>query len=299
MISFHCPIQPNEHIFSWLNRVHLLSGNTKLTHTLQYLSIENKPFKSCNHNQAFLDTVNFFKHKIADDTSAFDGHSPLALWSLSYSFNEFNDWRVSNRNTMPSGYEAIRFSFKSNWHYCPSCVQDDISRCGHSTWHVKHQLPSVSHCYIHQTKLVGDPSLLLDLRKSLLPQVHDFSPPHLEDEALLLEWSLFVFTIYDRLNNNPALGQTLTNRIRHYLSIPDEIKQSDNDIFKSLQEQFDNDVPLSLCRHLFLFYKKTSKKQTTVLRSTLGFSFYKKYKHPVYWLIILYWLKDKISLEDT
>jgi hypothetical protein len=299
MISFHCPIQTNEHIFSWLNRIHLLSGNAKLAHTLKYLSIENMPFKSCNHNQAFLNLVDFFKTKIADDASAFDKHSPLALWSLSYDFSEYNNWRITNTDIMSSGYGATQFSFKSNWQYCPFCVQDDIRLHGHSTWHVKHQLPSVSHCYIHQTKLVGNPHLLLDLRKSSLPQIHNFSPPNFEDEALLLEWSLFVFTIYDRLNNSPKFGQKLTNRIKRYLSIPDEIKYNDPDIFKSLQEQFDNDVPLNLCRHLFLLYKNNSKKQATILKSTLGYSYYKKYKHPVYWLIILFWLKDKVSLEDS
>jgi hypothetical protein len=299
MISFHCPIQPNEHIFSWLNRVHLLSGNTKLNHTLRYLSIENKPFKSCNHNQAFLDTIDFFKNKVADDTSALDKHTPLGLWSLSYDFNEYNNWRITNKDTMFSSHEAGSFSFKSNWQYCPCCVQDDIRRFGHSTWHVKHQLPSVSHCYIHQSKLVGDPNSLLDLRKSLLPQVHNFSPPSLENEALLLEWSLFVFSIYDRLNNNPAFGQTLTNRVKSYLSIPEKIKYTDSKIFKPLQEKFDQDVPLSLCRYLFRFYKDSSKKQPTVLKNTLGFSYRTKYKHPVYWLIILYWLRDKISLDDN
>lgn len=299
MISFHCPIQPNEHIFSWLNRIHLQSGNAKLNHTLRHLSIENKSFKSCNFNQTFLDAIKFFKHKIADDTSAFDNHSPFALWALSFSLEDYNNCRTISESTMSSANEPTRFGFKSNWQYCPNCVQEDIHRYGFSTWHVKHQLPSVTHCYIHRTKLTGEPRSLRDLRTSLLPQVHNFPPPSIENEALLLEWSLFVFNIYDRLNNNPILGQTLKNRIKQYLSIPEGIKFRDNPIFKPLQEQLDNDIPLSLRCHLFNFYTMANTKHPKILQSTLGYNYKVKYKHPVYWLIILYWLKDKISLDDS
>jgi hypothetical protein len=159
---------------------------------------------------------------------------------------------------------------------------------------------SVTHCYIHQSKLVTDSKLLLDLRKITLPQVYDFDVPTLTDEPLLLEWSDFVLKIYNQLSKYDKLGELLRKRVRKYLLLPDEINTvKGNLVFTSLQNKFDEEVPQELLRHLFLFYSNTYKHPPSVLKSTLGYSTYPKQKHPVYWLIILFWLKDKISLEVT
>jgi hypothetical protein len=115
-----------------------------------------------------------------------------------------------------------------------------------------------------------------------------------------LEWSDFVLKIYNQLSKYDKLGELLRKRVRKYLLLPDEINTvKGNLVFTSLQNKFDEEVPQELLRHLFLFYSNTYKHPPSVLKSTLGYSTYPKQKHPVYWLIILFWLKDKISLEVT
>jgi hypothetical protein len=65
----------------------------------------------------------------------------------------------------------------------------------------------------------------------------------------------------------------------------------------TIQKKMDLEIPIELLEYLFLFYSQEFKRHHSILWNTLGYSVYEKAKHPVYWLIILYWLKDKISLE--
>ncbi len=298
MLPFHCPIEPEEHLLSWLSRVHLLSGNTEYKYTSGVLNISNKPLKACNHNEAFRDCISVSNNCITHNTEAFDMHTPFSLWALSFSYNDFTHWRRNNEYLMPQCLEPSKLAFRTTWQYCPICSTEDIEGYGHSLWHVKHQLPSVTHCYKHRSKLVSDSKLLLDLRKMTLPEGYEFEAPSLNDEPLLLEWSTFVLKIYEQLKKNGQHGEILRSRVRQYLSVPDEIKAiKGNLVFASMQKQFDEEVPHELLRHLFLFYSHSYKHPQSVLKSTLGYSPRPKIKHPVYWLIILYWLKDKISLE--
>jgi hypothetical protein len=296
MLPFHCPIQPNEHLFSWVSRIHLLSGNIKLKSTLAFLNIENKPFNCTGHNQAFLDAINFYRSEIVDDEICFDRHTLFSLWALSFNSSDYNERRSNNSLLMPSMNEKGAFSFNSRWKYCPNCIQDDIDKCGHSFWHVKHQLPSVTHCYLHKEVLIGNSIDFRDLRNCSLPQTYDYCISKQEVDPQLLSWSEFVVSIYNNLNQSPRFGETLKNRVINFLQLPTKIQTKHNDLFQDLQRQFDKEVPLAIRRHLFSFYSKPYRTQPRILRSTLGINHNTKHKHPVNWLIILYWLKDKISL---
>jgi hypothetical protein len=48
-----------------------------------------------------------------------------------------------------------RHSWLKYLRYCPLCVADDISMCGETYWHRKHQLPGSYYCTKHQVRLVN------------------------------------------------------------------------------------------------------------------------------------------------
>lgn len=299
MIPFHCPIESQEHILSWVYRLHLLSGNRYFKQTANFIGVEVKPLKPCNYNETFKDTISLLaKTSNISTDSIFEEHTPAALWSLSFYKNEYHAWRTRNDDVMPQSFDPSKFAIRSTWQYCNECVEEDIALMGHSMWHVKHQLPSVMHCYKHKSRLISDDVKLQDLKAASLPQVHSLKEYPTANESLLVEWSSFVIGIFERLNANNELGQLLQHRIRQHLSIADDLKNhKDNEIFNSLEAQFRNEVPLVLLQHLFTFFSKQYNRDHTVLRSTLGWSQHNRPKHPIYWLIIIYWLKDKISLD--
>lgn len=301
ILPFYCPIQPQEHIFSWLNRIHILFGHSKLKHTLDSLNIEPKPFKTCHHNGASIDTIELYKREIADDTSGLDKHSAIPLWSLTFDSDYYRNCIRENKAELPSGYHAGKFAFQSNWKYCPCCVQEDISNYGHSFWHVKHQLPSITHCYIHDLQLIEDSARLRDLRGALLPQVHKFSAKQLEDATVLKEWSKFVVRVYEIVVNSPIAGERLAHQVRALLNVPQDLTYKDNEMFVPLQVQFEQDIPSCLLRFLFLNYREGCSHQFKLLQNTLGHRqttrYLVQYSHPICWLVILYWLKDKITWE--
>ena len=293
MMPFHCPIESNEHLLGWISRVHLLGGNLKFKHTTSSLGISDNPLKSCNHNEAFRDSLNLLPNIL----NAFENHTVFALWSLSLQTEKVLEWKQCNLKLVPSGSEPNKFAFHSSWKYCPECIGEDINQHGHSIWHVKHQLPSITHCYKHLTPLMSDRVTLRDLRSASLPQAYDVPLPVFDNEPLMIEWSQFILLMFERLNSNPELGRVLRERVSNYLGIPSQPRQKDKPFVVTIQEIMDTEVPLELLEYLFLFYSQEFKRPPSVLWSTLGYSVYEKVKHPIYWLIILYWLKDKISLE--
>ncbi len=293
MMTFHCPIEPNEHLLGWLCRVHLLSGNIKFAHTAARLKVSNTPLKGCNHNRAFQDGLNLFP----DLNNNFENHTAFGLWAISLQLKEFGDWKQNNAQLVKCGLDPNKFAFHSSWKYCSSCISEDTNIYGHSIWHVKHQLPSITHCYKHQLPLLSDRTKLSDLRSSSLPQMYDLLPHKFENETLMIEWSEFILTMFDRLNLNPKLGGILRERTLNYLDISSDLRLKDKPTVLTIQKKMDSEVPIELLEYLFLFYSQEFKRHHSILWNTLGYSVYEKAKHPVYWLIILYWLKDKISLE--
>jgi len=298
-LPFHCPIQPQEHLLGWLSRIHLLFGHIYVGHSLEYLNVANKPFKANHHNESFADAINFYKREVSDDTSGFDEHSSLAIWALSYGHDFYSDWRLNGKKRLRPAYLKGFYAFETNWKYCSECVKEDIARCGHSYWHVEHQLPSITHCSKHKTPLIEDTLILKDLRNGLLPQAYDLKPMELEDNQALLDWSEFVVGVYRLLKRFPTAGAELAAQIRWILSLPQELTRKDDELFFPLQNDFDASIGPAVLRHLFFTYRESDNRTFNVLQSTLGYKYmgskYGYCAHPVCWLIILYWLKGEIS----
>jgi hypothetical protein len=300
-IPFHCPIQPEEHVFSWLNRIHLLLGHLKLNYTLDFLGIENKPFKGLHHNQAFAGVIELCSREHNDLFSGIDAHSVMPLWSLSFESVFYQEQIRSNKILLPSGYDTKHYAFGNNWKYCQHCVEEDIKQYGHSFWHVKHQIPSITHCYRHNSLLIEDSVLLKDLRKASIPQAYDFKPEKLNDENAMLEWSLFLIKVFEIVSRTPIAGENLVNQVKEILSIPAEITLENNKIFEPIQQQFEKQVPSSLLSFLFHSYEADNGLSFRLFKNTLGYRTLQKYSiqfsHPICWLVILYWLRYEIAWD--
>jgi hypothetical protein len=114
----------------------------------------------------------------------------------------------------------------------------------------------------------------------------------------MLEWSMFVNTVYETLRTDPLAGAKIIEKVRKAISMPVNLElRGDNlDKFDDLQKNFDSEMPTSITKYLFPNY---SKHKVYLFRSTMGN--YQKSKvrqvtHPVYWLAIIYWLKDELGL---
>ncbi|MDF3123497.1 hypothetical protein [Rheinheimera sp. 1928-s] len=153
---------------------------------------------------------------------------------------------------------------------------------------------------MHKTQLIED-DLLRDLRNKLIPQAHNFNAQKLEDEVALQNWSKFVIQVFDIVVKKPEAGEFLANQIRRYLKVPADLTYKDNEMFRPLQTKFDEDMPDSILRHLFFSYSKKRVRPHNLLKNTLGHRHTGRYdmnfSHPVCWLVILYWLKDKVSWD--
>lgn len=300
MILFHCPIEKNEHVHSWISRVHMLSGNRVFKHTANFIGVKDSCLKPFSHSHTAKDVITLLTNTYHQpEAYFFDDNTTFPLWSLTFSGDVYREWRVKNNCVMPKCFHLGKFAIKSCWQYCETCVMEDTALLGHSVWHTQHQLPSITHCYKHKTLLMFNNPKLRDLRACTLPQEYKFEKCIYNNEALLLKWSRFVNDMFLRLKNDKNLGHILQQRIRRYLNVHHEMKGSkSNLVFTPLERNFQEEVPEDLLKHLFKFNMVDFQCSTNVLKSTLGWERPIWPKHPILWLIILYWLKDKISLES-
>lgn len=302
MLPFHCPIEPDEHLFSWINRIHLLFGYPKLHQTLSHLNIANYYFKPYTYNLALQSAINFYKREHGDNHGAFDHHTPLSIWSLSVTPEYFSTWRESNRAIVSTGHLGTKALTQVMWKYCPHCLIKDINEKGYSFWHVRHQLPGVTHCTVHTVSLVEDFELSKDLRSASLPQIENYPAIDSDNNEELLQWSYFINEVYEFINSNSHAGLRAQSKVRSLLQIPTKIMQKDKDlpIFETLKRQFDKDIPKSVLRYLFSAEEKYLLGKVNIFKLTMGYQgglTQSKIAHPVYWLAILFWLRDDIRLE--
>lgn len=301
MLPFHCPILPDEHVFSWINRIHLLFGYPKLAQTLSHIGIGNYYFKPFTYNQALQGAINFYMREYGDSQNAFDNHTPLLIWSLSVAPEYFSTWRENNRAIVSTGHLGTKALTQVMWKYCPQCLIKDIDETGHSYWHVRHQFPGLTHCTDHKTSLVEDFEQAKDLRRANFPQIENYRTISSDDNEDLLQWSSFINEVYESISLNSQVGFGLQYKVRHLLQIPEKIKQKERDlpIFDALKRQFDNDIPKSILRYLFSSEDKYRLSKVNIFKQTMGYQgglTQSKIAHPVYWLAILFWIKNDISL---
>lgn len=292
-LPFHCPLVEGEHLLSWFMRYHILSGRQKMKVSLASIGVVRGRLKSYDFNETFLAVSEFYKANFDENFCVID-HSPLALWALSHGAEYFSAWKNDNHLELKPVFEPNKLAMPTAWSYCPECAKEDRDKYGFSYWHTEHQIPGSILCEKHQQRLITRRRKLTDLGQASLPHTYSF-PSESNYSEWMSDWNTFILNVFKMLSDDPMLADKLKRQVPQILGLPDIKGQAGNKVFLEHQLKFDAEVPTALLEYLFNFYNQTFKRPPMVLRSTLGFKAYDKGKHPVYWLVILYWLKDEID----
>jgi hypothetical protein len=216
----------------------------------------------------------------------------LRLWQLS---EGYTDDLSMLENLMPrANLENNEFVFSTSWHLCTKCIDEERERLGYCYWHQSHQLPSITHCLKHRIPLKTHKSLG-SINRLALPN------SYLKEDMVayqhcneLLEWSQFIDKINSSLTLDASLPEKLRHLIKHQLNLPDLGKYNDKVRYQKITDKMFADVGEVLTQHLF---KKIRGKNKNILWIVFsGRQTRQSILSPVYWLIILFWLKDELAI---
>lgn len=193
--------------------------------------------------------------------------------------------------------EHAGLAFTSGWQLCPKCAAEDKEMYGVSYWHRDHQVPSTTHCLIHQEPLVTHESLRY-FREFLLPQhCIDMCDVPAGTERLY-GWSKYLLGVDRFIRNEPEQIVALKKVVTELLAIPEVVKQKHREGFNVLLSTLEQDVGGELLNHLFRFYRDGRETRHNILWTTFsGKSTAKLIRHPIYWLVIIYWLRDALASQ--
>lgn len=287
-------IAQGEHIYSAWVRHNLLTGLAyfPLTRCFDYWDVPPHPIKPQDVLSPQLEAVLArLKPSEVDKEIVRDKHTISTLWRLSTD-NSLSAAEVLSLRMRPN-LEQNAFAYNLGWKLCPQCAEEDVRHYGYSYWYRDHQLPSVTLCFEHKLPLVSCKKLH-HLESLLLPSQlvgHSLQPePHCE---ALSEWSYFVIAVDRLLQVRPECVIEWKGVIHKKLQIPDSVKNTHKPFFKGLLHQFEKDLGRVLLGHLFKAYKQGLDRRPNILWATLsGMSPSRSLRHPIYWLVILYWLRD-------
>jgi hypothetical protein len=216
----------------------------------------------------------------------------LRLWQLS---EGYTDDLSLLENLMPrANLENNEFLFSTSWHLCTQCIEEERQQLGYSYWHQSHQRPSMTHCLKHEIPLKTHKSLS-SIDKLALPN------SYLEEELVvyqncneLLEWSLFIDMINKSLILDASLPEKLKRQMKHQLGLPDIGKFNDKERYQRITEKMFADIGEILTKHLF---KKVNGKNRNIIWIIFsGRQTRESILPPVYWLVVIFWLKDKLEI---
>jgi hypothetical protein len=298
MTPWNTQILPGEHIGSLVIRTHILSGHKQYKATAKGLGVcGNTTLKAQDFNSASLFT-GMVKHTSSGTASdVANTHSPAPLWSLSLEKTNYHGWCPLDLITMNKRLDCNISSLNKSWHLCKCCVEDDLIEHGFSYWHTAHQLPGITHCYIHKTPLMTCTSLLRDLRLATLPQVYvNELQPQYPNTEVFSQWSTFVFNCFAALRKDPNQAKVFRNAARELLNLPKTSRARNKHIFEHCLSELEHAVDTALLAHIFRSYSNTNKPKSNFIKKSILNEKSANYRSPVSWLLILFWLRNKIDL---
>jgi hypothetical protein len=215
----------------------------------------------------------------------------LRLWRLSKDYTD--DLSVLN-NLMPrANIEDNEFLFSTSWHLCTQCIKEDRQRLGYCYWHKTHQLPSMTHCLKHSIPLKTNKSLS-NINRLALP--NSYLNEELEayqncDE--FIEWSKFIGKINSALTLDTSLPDKLRNQMKTQLNLPDLGKFNHKESYQKITDEMFTDIGETLTKHLFK--KMYGKNRNIIWIVFSGRKTRQSILPPVYWLVVIFWLKDELK----
>lgn len=285
---------PNEHVVSSLIRKRFQLAFPSNSSFMDHISLRcsyPKPFDLCNQVFDASKLIADGNHRdvLLDGTT-------WAVWRLSESDDVLLDAIAEQRN---ANLRQAELGFSRHWHFCLECVRQDKNAFGVSYWHADHQIPSMTHCVKHGCPLHIAPPME-SFNRLVLPQYVNLSKTRQHPASSeLYEWSCFIAKIVEHLKQDETKGKQLTNWLR--LVLPFHSTKSD-DITRTCMrymDQFESDVSIEILRHLFNYYKRDdTKRRLNLIRSALLSDPVITVRNPVYFLVLIYWLKDKVDLPS-
>lgn len=330
MINY-LPLLPDEHLVSGLMRSFVISGYTDFLELVGSLNV-NKHHRFNPHNVFGNATLNIaknyskqFNHSI---NYVLKSHSLWPIYNIGNPITLHIDLitRINqNENVLKKLWiNRQDVSYDQGWKFCPRCIEEDIKHFGVSYWHCSHQLPTISACLEHNTRLriAGKSDKSHREEHNLrLPQLIDLANTE-EVTQISTSWDEWLLTLFQTLKTNNSFNLMRAKSIisTHFdlkkkILLPEETQR--------LHLKFDQSLPLPKLFHYQVIQVpiKDSDKYLKILERYLGFemlskvySFYtsngrvnsgkfknfvreplqnidQKIDHPMSYLLILYSIK--------
>ena len=279
----------NEHFFSVVSRSFSLSGYPKEEYLLKEIDASKFVPKAtigvCPRILTYCSNTK--------DLSMLYRYSSYPLWLLANPSTDILETRIL-RGESKNLRESVLI-FNKNWQYCPSCLSSDKNQFGNSYWHVEHNLPGITHCAKHHVPLVKS-HRIMSFSELRMPHrlKADFIDGVHQAEDVLLKWSLFINDVYTLIVNDFSKAASLRQEVLDYLNIPILRPIDRREFYSDLLINFEKSMPKEILEHCFLFYQSHNyKKKPNVLLTTI-FKDGQSIRNPVYWLVILFWLREEL-----
>lgn len=287
---------PGEHILSVWMRHNLLTGfgHLPFDRCLSYWGLPKQHLKPQRVSGTILEKIiDRITSTESEQEVVWQDRTVRNLWLLSLS--DTVDKSLSKVDFGRPNLEQNTFAFPMGWQLCPKCVQENHSQLGYSYWHRDHQLPSIAHCVVHNEPLMTTDSLKRLSALALPARYLDLQMVAVNEVEQLREWSYFVLRIARLIEANQSLPTLLQSQVVKVLGLPARIKYKHKALFDRLMIQLEQDVGQILLSHLFKSWRDGSPRRPNVVWATLsGLNKNQSLRHPVYWLLILFWLRDRL-----
>ncbi len=286
-----CTPLPGEHLWSVVARSLKWSGFSKESIFTEKYGLNGMQIRPSKGNCKHLSVLAKYDEFEMLQTCG----SSYPLWLLNFDNVEFA-FKELNNNRLGIARES-QVNLSANWRYCQTCMEEDRSKYGSAYWHNEHNLPFVTHCTRHQEPLLHVPDLK-NISKLSMPnrlKPNQIAPVEFTDE--FLQWSNFVVGVYNTIKADPTSVAKFRSMVWSKLEpVPDKIYKR-RPYFNKLLAEIESQVPESLLRHCFQFYADDKRRKANFLYTT-----YKRdgiqIRHPVYMLVILYWLNLNGNVID-
>lgn len=286
---------PDEHIYSALVRARYLSGQMFVSDK-RFFELNELPYHwlrsqtpLCANLKPFLQRFN------ADSEERFYlrlEHTPLAPWLLSYPENPHPS--EIEESGLRNNMEENPFCIDRRWKFCPKCIAEDKAKYGVTYWHTLHQSLGTLTCYIHDTPLYSHD----DLRYLNFTLPHHWlnkSQPLAMEQHWQSAWQVFIYSLTNAIQHDINVVDKLKAEIFENLNIGPGIKRSHRAYFNELFQQMRQDIGEDCLSGLFSAYARGISRPPNILWITLTpFSQNTGLRHPLYWLSILFWLREKL-----
>jgi hypothetical protein len=285
---------PNEHVVSTLVRKRIQLAFPSNDLFMEHISLAcsyPKPHDLCNQ-------VFDASRLIADGDHGevlLDG-TTWAVWRLSESDDVLLEAIAEQRN---ANLRQAELGFNRHWHFCLECIKQDKIDYGVSYWHTDHQIPSITHCIKHGCPLHIAPPME-SFKRLVLPQYVNLAKASQHSaSSQLYDWSCFITKIVEHLKQDEATGRQLLDWLRRELPFRSAKGEDITRTCMRYMDKFESDVNDKVLKHLFNYYKRDdTRRRLNLIRSALLSDSTITVRNPVYFLVLIYWLKDIVDLPN-